>query len=704
MARAIAPSLDIDMTNVGVPARAGHGRVVWAPVALTLGIWVYFGIPIEPGATVTVFFACIAVALFWIAKGKFAAAMLSLAFLGFVAAKVRTEIVYTPMLASATGEVVVVGMVHDVDRRSAKRYTLTVAPASIEGISPDDVPRRLTISGLVSQGTPNIGDRIATKARLFPISGPVAPGAFDYARQLYFSGIGGTGRITAPITHLGSEVTLLIWPNWFLGSLRQEIGERISAKLKGTKAAVAEALITGERASIPRAVNESMQISGLAHILSISGLHMSLAAGGIYWLVRALLALSPYAALHWPIKKWAACAALLVGFVYMELAGAAQATQRSYIMIAVVFFAIIVDRPAISIRNLALAAILILLLQPESAVQASFQMSFMAVLGLAAMYEWWSRWRGEPEYRIEGSISRLTRKTAGLVLASIATSVIAGGFSSVPAAFHFGRVAPFGVLANGLAIPAISLVVMPAAIASVIAMPLGLEGWPIFVMGEGLGLVMAISDWVAGLSGAKTVLPQMPLMTAILITAGLVALCLAQGRWKLAVIPCMAAGIASTFAHAVPDVLVERTASAIAYRDADGALIATQSHPSSFAISKWLQINGEEVTAKDAVARIGWQCSEDACHAIVNRKKIVYLKTEPPLTAACVGADIIVSASPLRGACRSVKARIDRFDVWRNGAYALSIRDGAIAMSNAKEARGSRPWVVVPRPRRKPPA
>ena len=176
-----------------------------------------------------------------------------------------------------------------------------------------------------------------------------------------------------------------------------------------------------------------------------------------------------------PIKKWAAGAALVFGFIYILLAGSGAATQRSYIMLAVVFLAIIVDRPAISLRNLALAALLILILQPESAIQASFQMSFMAVMGLAAFFEYWNRPKPEREFRVEGKGMYYARKFYTVALASILTSLVAGGFSSIPAAYHFGRLAPYGVLANGLAIPVISLVVMPFALLSVVLMPLGLE-------------------------------------------------------------------------------------------------------------------------------------------------------------------------------------------------------------------------------------
>jgi competence protein ComEC len=173
------------------------------------------------------------------------------------------------------------------------------------------------------------------------------------------------------------------------------MGARIHAVLDEPYASFAEALITGERSTIPAEVNRSLQVSGLYHILSISGLHMWLVAGGVFWAVRAVLALVPGLALAWPIKKWAAAAAVATGLFYLLLADSGVATERSFIMVAVVFFAVLVDRPAVSARNLALAALLILLREPEAAVDASFQMSFFAVMGLVAVYEAWSRRRKE---------------------------------------------------------------------------------------------------------------------------------------------------------------------------------------------------------------------------------------------------------------------------------------------------------------------
>ena len=505
--------------------------------------------------------------------------MLLLAILlsGFVLAKIRAEIIATPLLKATTGEIVVSGIVHDVERASERRATIILEPDKIEGMTTAQLPRRLRLSNSLKNGEPAIGARIAFKARLAPIASPTMPGGFDYGRQLYFQGIGGTGRITSKIDMLGSTSSASLWLSGTLHALRQEIGSRIRQHLQGTIAAFAEAMITGERASIPKDVNKSLQISGLAHILSISGLHMSLAAGGVFWIVRAFLALFPAIAQQWPIKKWAAAAALVFGFAYMLLAGSGAATQRSYIMLAVVFLAIIVDRPAISLRNLALAALLILILQPESAIQASFQMSFMAVMGLAAFFEYWNRPKPEQEYRIESRKVYYARKFYQIALASILTTLIAGSFSSIPAAYHFGRLAPYGVLANGLAIPVISLAVMPFAVLSVVLMPLGLEAWPLAVLGKGLEMVLSISDHVAALPGAQRVIPQVPLASAIALALGASILCLASRQAKYAGGVLLIAGFALAQFNGFPDLLIERTAANTAFRNGSGELVFANS-------------------------------------------------------------------------------------------------------------------------------
>jgi competence protein ComEC len=675
--------------------------VLWAPVALTFGIWTYFALPQEPALSLTGFFMLLAIVLFWKARARMGLLLLAILLSGFVLAKFRAEMITTPLLKATTAEIIVSGIVLDVERASEKRRTIILQPDAIEGMTTAQLPRRLRLSNSTSNGEPVTGNRIAFKARLSPISSPTMPGGFDYGRQLYFDGIGGTGRITSKIDILGSTTSASLWLSGALNNFRQEIGSRIRQHLKGTIAAFAEALITGERASIPKEVNKSLQISGLYHILSISGLHMSLAAGGMFWIVRAFLALFPAIAQRWPIKKWAAGVALVFGFAYMLLAGSGAATQRSYIMLAVVFLAIIVDRPAISLRNLALAALLILILQPESAIQASFQMSFMAVMGLAAFFEYWNRPKPERDYRIESRKIFYARKIYNIALASILTTLIAGGFSSIPAAYHFGRLAPYGVLANGLAIPVISLAVMPFALLSVVLMPLGLEAWPLAVLGKGLEMVLYISDHVAALPGAQRVIPQLPLASAIILAVGASILCLSKRQAKYGGGVLLLSGFIMAQFSAFPDILIERMAANAAFRNSSGELVFANPHKGRFAAEKWLQANGEETEFKEAVTRAGWVCEGRSCRAEIKGKLVGYFMEGEGASPSCAGLDIVIAAYPLRGVCKSVTTRIDRFDVWRMGSHAIVINGNFLHVTTARGLSGNRPWVVVPEPRKK---
>jgi competence protein ComEC len=466
-----------------------NGRLlVWSPLLLVLGIWTYFSLQMEPANFVGALFAAIAVCALW-PPFQISAPIrvVAVVALGFGLGQLRSQWVATPLLRAYAPAQTIEGLVAEVDQRSRQRFVLLLDVQAAKGLPEADVPRRLLLTITGKHTAPLVGQRVEAIADLTPLPRPAQPGAFDYGRQLYFRSIGGLGRTKLAPRVLDGAVPLAYQMRHSLHNLRTAIGARVRAAIPGPLGSFADALITGERASIPRAMNDSLQSSGLFHVLSISGLHMALVAGGAFWVVRALLALSSHLALNYPIKKWAAMAALAVGLLYMLLADSGPATERSFIMIAVVFLAVMVDRPALSLRNLALAAVLILVFQPEQALAASFQMSFMAVMGLAALYGLWSRWQDkQPPAIMKSRGRRWARKAFHFVALSLATSLVAGVLSGVPAAHHFGRLAPYGVLANALALPFVSLLVMPAAMVGVVMMPLGLDGPAFQVMSMGL--------------------------------------------------------------------------------------------------------------------------------------------------------------------------------------------------------------------------
>ncbi len=681
---------------------------LWSPIALTFGIWLYFGLAAEPSMIVTTAVAALAAMFLWIGRRMPVMILAALIASGFMLAKARTEMTATPLLRATTDEVLVTGRIADVQRASRGRLTIIIAPDQIEGLSFENLPRRVRLSSALKLGQPALGTRVTLKARLSPLPSPVMPGGFDYGRKLWFESIGGTGRVTAAITLLDNAVPWTARLGTALSGIRAAMGARIDAVLDEPYASFAEALITGERSAIPKDLNQSLLVSGLFHILSISGLHMWLVVGGVFWAVRAALAVVPGLALRYPIKKWAAAAALAMGLFYMLLADSGVATQRSYIMIAVVFFAVLVDRPAISARNLAIAALLILLFEPEAAIEASFQMSFLAVLGLVAFYEAWSRFTaardGEQAYA-KHWLNRWSMKLAKGASASVLTTLVAGGMSSIPAAYHFGRIAPYSLIANGLAIPVIGFLVMPFALLSAVLMPLGLEALPLWVMGEGLRLVIIISDWVAGFSGADVVAAQPSPIGVGVVAFGTVLLCLLAGKLRLGALPLIAIGAALMgFTPQGADVLVERTGQNVAFRNEEGLLVPAHPKRARFTVEKWLQVTGDEAAPAAAAKRAGWTCQGIRCDTVLKGKRIAFIsKTETetqPLD--CTGIDILITDFPLRRRCSNVPFRIDRFDLWRNGAYGLRITASGIAVETARDSQGRRPWVVEPQARTTP--
>lgn len=673
----------------------------WVPVCLTIGIWLYFAWADEPSTTLVAVLAIVAscLATLWVRTRNPLLLGVCLVLVGFGLAKFRTEWVRAPVLPATTGEISCGGTVTGVEARRGSHVSLTVDVSSLSGIARTNTP---TAIRLLAPDRPmiNPGDRIKARCRLFPPPAPVSPGGFDYARTLWFEGIGATGRILGPVEIISREESVAnIYQAW-LQDLRTQIGERIRGQLKGDIGAIGEALITGERAEISREANTNLQISGLAHVLSISGLHMSLVAGGVFALVRALLALSPALALRRPIKKWAAFAALLAGFAYLLLSGNAVATQRSYIMLAIMFLAILIDRPALSTRNLTLAALFILVVEPEAAISASFQMSFLAVVGLVSFYDFWSNREREERAESQAKFIVILQRAIRVVLLAAATTLIAGTLSSIPAVYHFGRASPYSLIANLLATPVIGILMMPMALASTLLMPFGLDYWPLQIMGEGIRLMLAISDWVSELPGARLYLPTMPLLASILLAGAALFLCLLRGPLRfpgLLLIPC---AVLIAMNRNDPDILVERTASNVAVLTDKGVLAFANTRRGRFAAEKWLQANGEEARLSPASNPGAWTCAGGVCLAATNGFRIAYVDEATAITKACPTVDILIARFPLRGSCEEVPVTIDRFDVWRNGSYALSIDAGKIVQRTSRTEQGERPWTVKPIARR----
>lgn len=717
-----APDGDDDLA--GATAQVGPGgwwatqiklqegrSVVWAPVAMVCGLMGYFSLPVEPAIAVAVVMSLVAAGLMLAARaGQVGAAgvLVSFALAGFVLGQAGTVATGTKVLPASTGKVTVSGWLDELGPDLGKRRRMIVEIERIAEVKPDYWPGKARLSVSADHvGTHARGDYVRFQAWLYPPLTPAIPGGWNYGRVGWFAGIGAGGRVASALAKPGTMPDRRRWSDRLAG-LRSAIAERIRAHLPKRQAGFAVALITGERAGLDKDMREALQLSGLAHILAISGLHMSLVAGGVFWLVRALLALWPLLALNFPVKKLAALSGWGAAGFYLLISGQAIATQRAFIMLSVMFLAVLLGRSAISMRNLAVAAIIVLVIAPQAVLTPSFQMSFMAVMGLIAGYELLGDWQAglrhglaaRPVY-LRGLVYCLL-----LLIGLSSTTIIASAFTTLPAAFHFNRFAAWSLPANVLAMPVVTFLVMPGAVASVCLMPFGLEYWPLQAMAWGLEAVGAIAVMVSGWPGATSVAGAMLPLLAFLAGILLCIMALWRGRLRwLAGSLAVVAGLAAIGLGSRPDMLIERSAATMAARMQQGYLVPVYARRGRFAAERWLLADGDGAELLQAAKRAGWACADDICRGQVKRKSVLWLgrKATPPKD--CGTADIVVSANPLRRKCGYPSAQqlhIDRFDVWRNGAHAIHITaDGKFKVETARGISGARAWVYEPIGRRK---
>jgi competence protein ComEC len=433
-----------------------------------------------------------------------------------------------------------------------------------------------------------------------------------------------------------------------------------------------------------------MTSAGLAHVISISGFHMALTAGSAFWLIRAVLAAFPSLALAFPIKCWAAVAALFVATGYLTISGGDVAAVRSYLMIAIMFGAIIVNRPAFSLRNLAISAILILAVTPESLVDAGFQMSFAATAALVVIYE-----DGLPNIGPPASWPRIVAAPASLIIGAVITSVAAGVAVDPIAAYHFHRIATYSVLGNLLAMPAISILVMPMALVTLVAMPFGLEAMPLTLMGWGIEMMIAVAGFVSALPGSVIAVPDFPFAALMLMVFGGLWLLLWRRRWRLWGLVPIAAGLAIAPFAPRPDIRIDREGTVIALRLKDGRLSAPKTRKGEFSLKLWLEADGDLRAPRDIAKGNGFQCDEQSCLALIGGRIISHVTHPGALADDCRRASVLITPLPVGESCTGPDIVIDALALWEKGAHTISFGANRLRTETVAQMRGARPWVIL---------
>ncbi|MBX7198887.1 MAG: ComEC family competence protein [Rhodospirillaceae bacterium] len=680
-----------------IAAQAGRA-FLWLVVAFAAGITAFFAWSFDPPAGTGLGIAALGVAGLALRRRALAGIALAVIMfgLGHGAAELRTWVVRAPLLDREVGPFQLRGRVVEADKRPEGNHVV-LADVILPGVAAAGTPAAIRITLPASHGLPRVGSRMGVRAMVGPVGRPVAPDTFQFQRFLYFQGVGASGFAVGRWYQVasGDPTPWTARAHAWTESLRRKIGDRIAALVPGEDGTVAAALINGEQSAIPQPLQEAYRVSGIAHILSVSGVHLSLLAAIIFFVVRRGFALTPAIALRIDTKKAAAWTALAATGFYLVISGMSVPAIRSFLMVGIVLAAILVDRQAVSLRNVGWAALLLMALYPDAIFGASFQMSFLAVLALVAVYE--QSWSKTNLRRIDGSLD-IPRAIAFYVFGLVVADFVAGGATAIFAAYHFNRLPTYSVITNLVAAPLTSFWIMPAAVIALLLMPFGLDAWAVRVMGEGVALLDSLARRVADWPGAQVHIPPMSASAMVCAAAGLVFLCLWRGRLRWLGLAPVAMALIQPFLTPPPDLLVDDTGRVVAVSDADGHLAIRPSRAGRFVREVWREryglsdhpwpraLHGALTIGSDA---LDLECDAGGCLFTRNGKRVLIATTPEKIAGLCGQSDAIVTALEIDCAQGLV---VDASVLRQAGAHALWLNPDGLMVHTVLQSDGMRVW------------
>jgi competence protein ComEC len=658
----------------------GH-LFAWSPVCLACGIGMYFLQRSEPGwqiyAIVLGAGAIAALsAMRWHSGLSALGGAAALLAVGFVLAGFRSHSVSAPVLSwRYYGPVE--GRIVALDRSASDAVRMTLDQVILRDVSPARTPYRVRLSlhGPVTTVLP--GQRVMTTGHLSPPQGPAEPGGFDFRQYAWFQELGAVGYTRNPVLTAAPARDGIAGLRVF--SLRMSISERIQNILPGDIGGFAAAVTTGDRSAMSQNSLNALRASNLAHLLAISGLHMGLLAGFVFGLLRLILVMVPAVGLRIPVKKIAAVGALITAAGYLALSGGNVATERAFVMVAVVLCAVLVDRRALSLRAVAMAALIVLTLRPEALLGPGFQMSFAATTALIAVF----------------GLLRTGRIGIGPnwlkpVLGVVISSAVAGAATAPVGAAHFNTLSQYGLIANLLSVPLMGILVIPAAVLAACLAPFGLEALPLQAMGLGLRWILGVAHWVAGLDGAQRhVVSPGPWVLPVL-ALGLLWVILWQGRARwVGVVPAVLAFWLWSDAQR-PAVLIADNGGLVGVLTDEGRALS-KPKGSGFVAKVWLENDGDAVLQDRAAQR--WPKSAAKVRVFeMAFGEIIHVTGKRAAAGIqdCKPGQLVISSVALKlsGPC-------DVYDPKRlRQTGSLALYDGKIL--TARSASGNRIWNTPP--------
>lgn len=663
------------------------GLAEWVPVFLGLGVGCYFALPYEPPFT---FWCAISIAVL----GVFAlgqrinpdlrpvATAICIVLIGLSLAGVRTWLVQEPILAKRYYGPVQ-GRIVSIDKSASDAVRLTLDQVLLARLETQETPMfvRVSLHGTQGYFDPEPGQIIGMTAHLSAPSGPVEPDGFDFQRQAYFRKLGAIGYTRTPVVLMqtSSRRNASLW----LEYERLRASRAIRTHITGDAGAFAAAIMTGDRSAIPASVTESLRASNLSHLLAISGLHMGLLTGFVFSLCRYLLLLWPRFALRYDIRKIAAILALASGATYLALSGGNVATLRAFVMVGVMYVAALIGRRAITLRSVAVAATIILVLTPEALTGPGFQMSFAATTALVGVFGW---------LQVSG-IWQLPRWIR-IPLVVFLSSLIAGLATAPVAAAHFNRFSNFGLLANLLSVPLMGLVVMPGAVIAAVLAPLGLAGVGLSLMAPAIEWILEVASHISAWENAVRYLIAPPSLALPLLAIGGLWIILIRGG-----IPARLPGVAVAmlaFWHwgqaQRPDILISDRGSLVGLMTQSGRALS-KAKGDGFVAAQWLENDGDSADQDAASQRSGPMLNSGASPPAQLMAHVTGRDGAARANAACKNHLIVVTTAYLSqqdGECRMIDAGY----LTRNGAVAVTVDGASIDMTTVRKRRGVRPWTA----------
>jgi competence protein ComEC len=672
---------------------------LWLPVALGSGIVAWTALPSASawGGYVAVMLGLAVIG--WLFGGRHGLAARALmvgsllsaagcALIWWKAERVAAPVLARPAVVAFAAQVV---SVEALPARENIRFVLR--PLASAGLPPQvrvsvDDDRR-GVRAIVA------GDWVRLRARLMPPPRAALPGGYDFSRRAWFDRIGAVGTALGGIERVAVRGQAVGEAE---PSIRARLSAHIQSRVEGGPGAIAAALATGDRGAISADDDEAMRRAGLAHLLSISGLHITAAVGGTMWLVLRLLALSPWLALRQPLTVVAAGAGAAVGLGYTLLTGAEIPTIRSLAAALLVLLALMIGREGITLRLVATGAMIVLLIWPEALAGPSFQLSFAAVTAIVAIHSH-PGIAARLARRDEGWLYAAGRWLAGLLLTGLAVEL-----ALMPIAlFHFHKAGLYGALANMIVIPLTTLVIMPAEALALALDLVGLGAPAWWVVEKALRFMLWIAHWVAGAPGSVAALPSMATGAFALMTAGGLWLALWQSRARRWGILPFAIGAIWAATTPAPDILITSDGRHVAVRGDDGRYLLLRDRAGEFVqgqLAEAAGIDGSLGTLSDAQ---GADCNADYCSWSMVRggrrwqilaARSNYRSEWRSLVAACARADIVIADRWLPRGCNPRWIKADRKMLSETGGLSI-VLDPPTVQASADDARG-RPWSNPP--------